>query len=127
MSTIKQTFTTETATVTTTTDNLSAELSPQSSAVPVAPQKKRKQYHALSNGEKIDLLKLIVSKFGTSVTRKQLQSLVDEDDGRPWAVFRFIANDKKVKTGRGIYVLQNLKGLGAHIDRIADVVANKGV
>lgn len=97
----------ENATVTTTADKLVTALNPDSSAVPV---KKRKQYNALSKSEKADLLRLIVGKFGISVTRKQLQSLVDEDDGRPWAVFRFIANDKAVKDARGVYFLDRLKG-----------------
>lgn len=107
-------------TVTTTADVLAATLNPQSSAVPV---KKRKQYNALSKSEKTALLRLIVSQFGTSVTRKQLQSLVDEDAGRPWAVFRFIANDKAVKTARGVYVLSELKGFD--VAKIAEQVAGK--
>ena len=118
--TTNENVTLENVTATTTADKLVTALNPNSSAVPV---KKRKQYNALSKSEKADLLRLIITKFGTSVTRKQLNSLVDEDDGRPWAVFRFIANDKAVKDARGVYFLDRLKGFD--VSKIAESIAAK--
>lgn len=70
-------------------------------------------YNPTSKFEKKDLIATIVKRYGdTIVSRKDLVALVDKEAGLPWALFRFIANDKTVKSvgKRGFYDLDLIKG-----------------
>lgn len=122
----KQTMTTENMEVST---NLDSDVS---AAAPVKPKDKKRQYNSRNRSEKIDLLRLIVSKFGVAPTRQNLLSIVNNDEGRSWLAFQFITNDKGVKTyangkpaNRGVYLLDNLTGFEGVASKLADQLGSK--
>jgi hypothetical protein len=81
-------------------------------------KKKARSYNRRLTSERVEVLQDIVNTLGkTVITRKELKTFVDPDNGRPWNSFAFIYNATECfvtgdenATGqkRGVYNLERI-------------------